>query len=92
MTEQPYKLILFVSGMSVRSSLAIENLKEICDTHVKDNFSLDIIDVSKEKSKAQEYGIFALPTLVKLNPPPKRFIIGDMSDTQRVLKSLDIVL
>jgi circadian clock protein KaiB len=55
------------------------------------NFSLEIIDINKEKEKAREYGIFAIPTLLKLAPGAKRIIIGDLSDKNKVLKSLDIV-
>ena len=91
MSKGSYKLILFISGMSVKSAHAIENLKAICDTHLQNNFTLDIIDIAKEKEKAVEYGIFAIPTLIKLKPDPKRTIIGDLSDTAKVLKSLDII-
>lgn len=90
MTGTSHKLILFISGMSVKSSHAIENIKAICDKYSQEQVSLEIIDISKEKEKAAEYGIFAIPTLIKLEPEPKRMIIGDLSDTARVLKSLDI--
>jgi len=91
MTGTPHKLILFISGMSVKSSHAIENIKAICDKYLQEQVSLEIIDISKEKEKAAEYGIFAIPTLIKLEPAPKRIIIGDLSDTAQVLKSLDIL-
>jgi circadian clock protein KaiB len=86
-----YKLILFVSGMSVKSARAVENIKAICEAHKQHKFSLEIIDIYKEKEKASEYGVFAIPTLLKLEPAPTRIIIGDLSDKNKVLKSLNIL-
>lgn len=91
MAEGRYKFILFISGMSVKSANAIENLKRICDEHLKNNFDLQIIDISKEKEMAAEYQVFAVPTLIKLEQAPKRTIIGDLSDEAKVLKILDII-
>lgn len=91
MAEGRYKFILFISGMSARSVNAIENLKKICDEHLQNNFDLQIIDISKEKEKAVEYQVFAVPTLLKLEQAPKRTIIGDLSDKEKVLKILDLV-
>lgn len=85
-----YKFILFISGMSVKSLSAIENLRKICDTHFKGNFELEIIDVNKDKALAVSNQIIALPTLIKLLPDPKRIIVGDLSDTDKVLKILDL--
>jgi circadian clock protein KaiB len=90
MAEGRYKFMLFISGMSVKSVNAIENLKKICDEHLKDRFDLQIIDISKEKEKAVEYQVFAVPTLIKLEQAPKRIIIGDLSDKEKVLRILDI--
>lgn len=91
MTEtEEYSFILFISGMSVKSVHAIENLKKICETKLNNKFKLRIIDISKEKEKALEYQVFALPTLMKIHPAPVRTILGDLSDTQKVLKILEI--
>ena len=90
MAHEKYNLILFISGMSVKSGHAIENLKKICDEHLNKNFKLQIIDVSKEKEKAIEHQIFALPALLKVEPAPVRTILGDLSDEQKVLKILEI--
>jgi circadian clock protein KaiB len=90
MAEGRYRFMLFISGMSVKSVNAIDNLKKICDEHLKDNFDLQIIDISKEKDKAIEYQIFAVPTLIKQEPAPVRIILGDLSDKEKVLKILDI--
>jgi circadian clock protein KaiB len=90
MKTEKQKFILFISGMSVKSVHALENLKAICDTHLKGRFDLEIIDVSKEREKAVTYQIFALPTLIRLKPNPYRTVVGDLSDKEKVLKILNI--
>jgi circadian clock protein KaiB len=90
MQTEKQKFILFISGMSVKSVHALENLKQICDTHFKNRFELEIIDVSKDREKAVTYQIFALPTLIRLKPNPYRTVVGDLSDKEKVLKILDI--
>lgn len=85
-----YSFILFISGMSVKSSRAVENIKKICKDHLGENFDLQIIDISKEKESAIQYQIFAIPTLLKISPEPVRTILGDLSDTKKVLKILDL--
>ena len=89
--KHTHKFILFVSGMSVKSVAAIENFGKICDEHLAGYFELEIIDVNKQKHQAVKYQIIALPTLIKLEPAPRRIIIGDMSDTDKVLKILNII-
>lgn len=84
------KFILFVSGMSVKSVRAIENLQKICDTYLAGNFELQIIDISRHKEEAVNYQIVGIPTLIKTGPNPPRIILGDLSDTQKVLRILDI--
>ncbi|HXU26284.1 MAG TPA: circadian clock KaiB family protein [Bacteroidia bacterium] len=86
-----HKFILFVAGMSVKSVAAIENFGKICDKHLAGNFELEIIDVNNQKYQAAKYQIIALPTLIKLEPSPKRIIIGDMSDTNKVLQILNLI-
>jgi circadian clock protein KaiB len=86
-----YKFILFISGMSVKSLKAIENLRKICDTHLKDNFELEIIDINKEKELAIQHQIIALPTLIKLQPFPKRTLVGDLSDINKVLRTIGVI-
>ncbi len=88
--KENYKFILFVSGMSVKSLRAIENIRQIGIDYFKDNFDLQIIDISKNPEAASIYQIIAVPTLIKEVPNPRRIIIGDLSDTEKVLKILDI--
>ncbi len=90
MNEGRYQFMLFISGMSMKSVTAIENLKKIGDQYLKDNFDLQIIDISVEKEKAVEYQVFAVPTLIKYAPEPKRTIVGDLSDREKVLKILGL--
>jgi len=85
-----YKFILFVSGMSVKSSRAIENLQKICSDYLADNFELQIIDISRDMAQAVTHQIIAVPTLIKTGPNAPKIILGDLSDTQKVLRILDI--
>jgi len=85
-----YTFILFVSGMSVKSGHAIENLRNICDQYLFGKFSLQIIDINKDRQKAVDFQIIGIPTLIKTAPGQTRTIVGDLSDTEKVLKILDI--
>lgn len=85
-----HKFKLFVSGMSVKSGHAIENLQKICDTYLNNNYELEIIDISRDKELAVIYQIVAIPTLIKIHPEPKRIILGDLSDKEKVLYILNI--
>lgn len=80
-----HKFKLFVSGMSVKSGHAIENLRKICDTYLKNNYELEIVDISRDKEQAVIHQIVAIPTLIKTQPEPKRIILGDLSDKEKVL-------
>ena len=82
--------MLFVSGMSVKSVNALENLRRICDQYLPGQFEIQIIDISVEKDLAVKYQIIAIPTLIKTAPNHQRTILGDLSDTEKVLKILDI--
>jgi circadian clock protein KaiB len=85
-----YDFLLFISGMSQKSGNAIENLRRICDEYLKDDFTLEIIDISAQKEKALQFEIIGIPTLIKVSPDPKRIILGDLSDKEKVLRILDI--
>jgi circadian clock protein KaiB len=88
--EDKYILRLFVSGMTPNSLKAVENVKKICEEHLKGSYELEIIDIYQQPIFAKEGQIVAAPTLVKELPPPLRKIIGDMSETERVLLGLDL--
>src|ERR1700743_1568165 len=88
--NQVYILRLFITGASPNSSRAITNLKEICETHLKGNYELEIIDVYQQPLIAQREQVIALPMLVKMSPAPVRRLIGDMSNTEKVLRGLGL--
>jgi circadian clock protein KaiB len=88
--EDFYKLRLFITGASPNSSRAIANLKEICEKHLKGKYELEIIDVYQQPLMAESEQIIALPLLIKKFPSPERRMIGDLSDTGKVLKGLSL--
>jgi circadian clock protein KaiB len=85
-----YKLRLFVTGSTVRSTRAIENLRRICNENLSGDYDLEVIDVYADPDATREYQIIATPTLVKVLPEPMRRIIGDLSDNERVLAGLNL--
>ncbi len=85
-----YQLILFVTGMTERSSQAIENVRRICEENLKGRYRLEVVDLYQQPEKAKEAQIIAAPTLLKSLPLPLRKLIGDMSKTERILGGLDI--
>jgi circadian clock protein KaiB len=88
--NETYILRLYVTGMSPQSIAAINNLKEICEDHLKGKYNLEIVDLYKNPSLAAGEQIIAAPTLIKKLPLPLRRIIGDMSNTNKVLVGLDL--
>lgn len=85
-----YVLKLYVTGMTPRSQRAIENIKVICEEHLKDRYSLEIINIYQHPTLAEGEQILAAPTLIKKLPEPLRRIVGDLSNTERVLLGLDL--
>jgi circadian clock protein KaiB len=88
--ELEYELKLFVSGASPNSARAITNLQAILETHLPGRYSLTVTDVLQETAVAQQEQIIALPLLLKVSPEPRRKMIGDMSNTQKVLEGLGL--
>ncbi len=85
-----YVLCLYVAGQSPKSVDAISNIKKICEEHLKGRYELQVIDLYQQPQLAHGEQIIALPTLMKKLPPPLRRIIGDMSNTERLLIGLDL--
>jgi circadian clock protein KaiB len=85
-----YVLRLYITGVSPNSVKAVNNLKSICDKYIKDKYELEIIDVYQQPLVAKNEQIIALPLLIKLHPLPVRRLIGNMSDTDKVLRGLDL--
>jgi circadian clock protein KaiB len=88
--NEKYLLKLYVTGMTIQSTRAINNLNEICEKHLKGKYNLEIIDLYKNPGLAKGEQIIAAPTLIKKLPLPLRRIIGDMSNTENVLVGLDL--
>ncbi|MDO8990953.1 MAG: circadian clock KaiB family protein [Sideroxyarcus sp.] len=85
-----YVLRLYVAGKSPKSVNAIANLKKMCEENLQGRYELEVIDLYQQPQLAQGEQIIALPTLIRKLPAPLRRIIGDMSNTERVLLGLDI--
>jgi circadian clock protein KaiB len=88
--KEVYILRLFITGASPNSLRAITNLKAICEKYLDGNYELEIIDVYQQPLIAQSEQVIALPMLIKMSPSPVRRLIGDMSDTEKVLRGLGL--
>jgi circadian clock protein KaiB len=82
--------LLYVAGQSPKARSAVANLKKICHEHLEGRFRINVIDLTRTPHLAQGDQILAIPTLVRSLPTPIRRIIGDLSDTDRVLVGLDV--
>jgi len=85
-----FVLRLYVSGMTPRSTRAIENVRKICSDHLEGRYRLEIIDIYQQPIFAKKGQIVAAPTLVKELPLPLRRFIGDMSQTDKILVGLEL--
>jgi len=85
-----WELRLYVAGQTPNSVTAFANLKKICEEHLKGKYTIEVIDLLKNPQLAAGDQILAIPTLVRKLPVPLRKIIGNLSDTERVLVGLDI--
>ncbi|MGD0195515.1 MAG: circadian clock KaiB family protein [Candidatus Dormibacteria bacterium] len=91
-SSEPEKLVLrlYVAGQTPRSLRAIDNLQRICEDELVGRYHIEIIDLVQHPQRAREDEIIAVPTLVRQLPRPLRKIIGDLSDTSKVLVGLQI--
>jgi circadian clock protein KaiB len=85
-----WNLRLYVAGQTPRSITAFRNLKNICEEYLKGEYHIEVIDLMENPTLARGDQILAIPTLVRKLPQPIRKIIGDLSNTERVLVGLDI--
>lgn len=88
--EEQYHLKLYVAGQTPKSLTAFANLKRICEEHLAGKYDIEVIDLLQNPSLAAGDQILAIPTLVRQLPEPIRKIIGDLSNTERVLVGLDL--
>ena len=89
-SAKEFVLRLFITGATPNSSRAVTNIKQICETHLKNRYSLEIIDVYQQQDIAEREQLIALPLLIKKSPFPERRLIGDLSNTEKVLKGLGL--
>jgi circadian clock protein KaiB len=85
-----WQLRLYVAGQTPKSLTAYANLVQICENHLKSRYSIEVVDLLEQPQLSKCDQILALPTLVRKLPQPVRKIIGDLSDTERVLVGLDL--
>jgi circadian clock protein KaiB len=88
--DDQWHLRLYVAGHTPRSVTALNNLKKVCEEHLAGRYTLEVVDIVKNPRLAAGDQIFAVPTLVRRLPPPLKKIIGDLSNTERVLVGLDV--
>jgi circadian clock protein KaiB len=88
--QKAYQLRLYVAGQTPKSLAAFANLKKICEEHLPGQYEIEVIDLLKKPQLASGDQILAIPTLVRKLPEPIKKIIGDLSNTERVLVGLDL--
>ncbi len=86
-----YVLRLYIAGNNLRSQVAVENVKKICEENLKGRYDLEIIDIYQDRTKNPVDLVLAAPTLIKSLPLPLRRVIGDMTLKEKVLVGLDLV-
>ena len=89
--DTSWKLRLYVAGHTEKSEEALANLKVICEQHLEGRYDIEVIDLLKHPQLAAGDQILAIPTLVRKLPPPIKKIVGDLSQTERVLVGLDLL-
>jgi circadian clock protein KaiB len=88
--DESWRMRLYVAGQSTKSVAAIANLRRICDTHMPGRCTIEVVDLMRNPELARDDQIVAIPTLVRKLPEPVRRIIGDLSETDKVLMSLEL--
>lgn len=88
--DEEIELRLYVAGQTPRSMAALNNLKKICEEHLKGRYRIEVIDLLVNPQLARGDQILAIPTVVRKLPQPVRRIIGDLSQTEKVLVGLDL--
>ena len=85
-----FKFRLFIAGDGANSSLALTNLRALCQANVPDQFDIEVVDVFREPRRALAEGVFMTPTVIKLVPPPLRRIVGTLTDSEMVLNAFGL--
>jgi circadian clock protein KaiB len=89
-TDELWNLRLYVAGQTPKSIEAFANLKDICETHLKGKYNIEIVDLSENPELAKKDNILAIPTLVRKLPEPVKKIIGTLTNEEKVLVGLEI--
>jgi circadian clock protein KaiB len=88
--QATHVLRLYVSRSTLKSKLAVENIKQLCEQHLQGRYDLEVIDIHQHANLARDEQIVAVPTLIKRLPLPRQRLVGDMSDLNQVLAGLDL--
>lgn len=87
---ESWELRLYIAGQTPKSLAAFANLKKMCEEHLQGRYHIEIVDLAENPQQARTDQIVAVPTLIRRLPPPLRKIIGDLSNTERVLVGLEL--
>lgn len=85
-----YVLTLFVTGASDKAARAIRSVRTLCEQYLPGHYTLEVVDIHRDTALMMTHDVLASPTLIKQAPLPRRRLVGDLSDTSRVLAALDI--
>lgn len=85
-----YRLRLYITGSTPRSTRAVQNLRRICERHIRGRYEIEIVDIYGNPEAARQGQVIASPTLVRVEPEPLRRIIGDLADEDQVLLGLEL--
>ncbi len=85
-----WDLRLYIAGQTAKSAAALANLRKICEQHLHGRYQIRVIDLMKQPQLAKDDQILAIPTLVRMVPAPMKKVIGNLSDTERVLVGFDL--
>jgi circadian clock protein KaiB len=88
--QTKYVLRLYINGSTLKSTLAVKNIKQVCEQHLRGRYDLEVIDINQQANLARDEQIVAVPTLIKRLPLPLQRLVGDMSDLDKVLFGLDL--
>jgi circadian clock protein KaiB len=86
----PFEFVLYISGATEHSRLALMNMRVLADKHLKGRYRIEVVDLYQEPRRATRHDVIALPMLVKTLPLPMRRMVGDLSNESRVLIGLDL--
>jgi len=89
--EQHYILRLYVAGTTIQSVTALQNIKKICEEYLEGRYQLEVIDIYQQTEAIIAENIVAVPTLIKELPPPLQKVIGNLSNTEKVLVGLNLL-